>query len=379
MRRSVRILAVAALVILALTAVAGLGVQLARSRIVEGVRRETALQASGAIESLQKIHLGGLDQWIFVRGVQPDSPVLLMLHGGPGSPLMPVAREFDRELVKHFIVVHWDQRGAGKSYSWNIPEESMTLDQFVSDARLLVEHLRERFGKRKIVLAGSSWGTVLGSHLAARHPDLFYAWVSIGTGVHGARAEAISYDYVLARAKAAGDDEAMETLREIGPPPYDTIFELARQRQLLRKFGGVFHNPEKTSFWARYGWASPEYSLADIARFVLGEYFSARTMVLELAQTNDLLSQVPRIDVPVFFLQGRFDRNCPSALVEEYFAKLQAPRGKQLIWFEQSGHALYREETEKFQQLMIDQVLPLARDGEAWSARVEHRDEATVL
>ena len=370
MRRVLRFGLRTAAVATAALAVSCAGLTLHRTRVVERVRAATALP-SGALESLEALRIGGVDQWIFVRAVDPGAPVLLFVHGGPGSPLMPLAREFEGSLARHFVVVHWDQRGAGKSFSLRIPRDSMTRERFVADAVELTERLRARFGVERIFLAGSSWGTVLGADLVSRRPDLFHAFVSMATDVHGPRGEEISYAYVHQCLRERGDIDDLRALEEIGAPPYDSVLDVARQRQWLRRCGGMFHDPERTSFLARYGYASPEYSLLDIVRFAVGEAFSGITMVMDLLSSVDLPAQVPRIEVPVFFFQGRHDRQTPSVLVEDYFARLDAPRGKRLFWFEGSAHDLYREEPERMQRLLVEEVLPLAELPSGLEAAIE--------
>jgi len=358
-RRALRLALRGAAVATAALAVGCAALTLHRARVVERVRAATALP-SEALESLEALRIGGIDQWIFVRAADPRAPVLLFLHGGPGSPMMPLAREFEGSLARHFVVVHWDQRGAGKSFSLRIPRDSMTRERFVADAIELTERLRARFGVERIFLAGSSWGTVLGADLVSRRPDLFHAFVAIATDVHGPKGEEISYAYVRECLRDRGDTDDLRALEEIGPPPYDSVLDVARQRQWLRRCGGMFHDPSRTSFFARYGYASPEYSLLDIVRFAVGEAFSGGTLVMDLLRSVDLPAQVPRIEVPVFFFQGRHDRQTPSVLVEDYFARLDAPRGKRLFWFEHSAHDLYREEPERLQRLLVEELLPLA-------------------
>lgn len=357
MSRAVRVSLGSLCVFGAAVAILVVGTKLHREGVLDRIREQTALP-SGSLESLEAVRIGGIDQWIFVRAIDRDAPVLLFLHGGPGSPMIPVARRIEGSLARHFVVVHWDQRGAGKSFSLGIPRDSMTREGFAADTVELVELLRNRFGVDRVLLVGSSWGTVLGADVVARRPDLFSAFVAMGTVVHGPRGEAISYETVRECLQERADDGDLRALEAIGPPPYATVIDVGRQRQWLRSCGGMFRDPERTSFMARYGYASPEYSLLDGLRFQLGEVFSAFTMVMDLHQSVDMLVQVPRIEVPVFFFQGRHDRQSPSVLVEEYFERLDAPRGKRLFWFEDSAHSPYREEPERFARLLVEEVLP---------------------
>lgn len=117
---------------------------------------------SGSIAELTDVPLGGLPQFVLMRGRDTTNPVLLLLHGGPGDPQAPHSSYYNAALEEFFIVVNWDQRGAGRSYSDSIPEETMTIDQLISDTHELTVYLKARFSKRKIILVGHSWGVLSG-------------------------------------------------------------------------------------------------------------------------------------------------------------------------------------------------------------------------
>jgi pimeloyl-ACP methyl ester carboxylesterase len=116
----------------------------------------------GSIASLESLFIGKVKQWILIRGKDFDNPVLLFLHGGPGTSEMCLLREYTAELEKDFVVVTWDQRSAGKSFAAKDPATSMNIDTFVSDTHELTNYLLYRFNKEKIFLMGHSWGTVVG-------------------------------------------------------------------------------------------------------------------------------------------------------------------------------------------------------------------------
>ncbi|MFX0079380.1 MAG: alpha/beta fold hydrolase, partial [Candidatus Hermodarchaeota archaeon] len=130
---------------------------------------------------MEEITLGDLKQWIFIRGTDQKNPVLLFLHGGPGAPLlgMSSSRKYDAELIKHFTVVHWDQRGAGKSFNRDIPVDSMTLDRFVEDCNELIDYLRNRFHTQKVFIVGHSGGTIIGIKTAHKYPEKIHAYVGV--------------------------------------------------------------------------------------------------------------------------------------------------------------------------------------------------------
>lgn len=329
------------------------------------VAKETEITSPNGISSLEEITLGGVKQWILIRGWDRTNPVLLSLHGGPGNGQIALARFLYGRLERDFVVVTWDQRGGGKSYSSDIPVESMNVEQFVSDTRELAEKLRARFNVPKIYLVGHSWGSMLGALTAARYPDLFHAFVGVGQDVDGVEAEDISYRFVLEKAEKLGNQEALRELRDIGPPPYDDYREMMTQRRWLEEFGGVAHVALRNLWWV--GATSPDTSLLDGIRYARGQEFSSRHMAAQVYHVN-LFEEAPKIEVPVYFFVGRYDYNTPFELAERYYERLEAPRGKQLIWFENSAHMIPFEEPEKYCDMLI-KVLRETRDGEKGSAR----------
>lgn len=347
MRRIIRILAV-----LLAGAVASL-------IIVRAVwQRQTAqrikIDSATGINSLEKVRIGGIEQWISIRGWNREHPVLLLLHGGPGFPGMPFAH-VTAELEKHFIVVRWDQRGAGKSYSTSIPERSMNVEQFVADTLELTDLLRQRLNRSRILLGAHSWGTIIGALAVAQSPERFSAYISISQAADAAESERLMYRWALEKARAAGNQRAISELTALGLPPYKEFADYDRMTDWISRFSSMEHQPVSRSQFVRLALESPLYSWGDLVRIALGAKFSFSQLWREVFYEVDLFTQVPRIEVPVFFFLGRHDHTATAsaALAERYFAALDAPRGKQLIWFEDSGHWPHLEEPERFEQAVI--------------------------
>jgi pimeloyl-ACP methyl ester carboxylesterase len=314
--------------------------------------RTPAIKSERSIASMEKVRLGGVEQWILIRGNDRSNPVLLFVHGGPGSAEMPVEHAYGGELEKHFVVVHWDQRGAGKSFHTDIPKGSMKVGQFVSDAQELVEVLRKRFSAPKIYLLGHSWGSLLGILTVSKIPDHFYAYIGMGQVVDMERNESISYQFVIDEARKHKDQTAIRDLESIGPPPYKNIAGLGVERKYLNKFGGVAYNPKKALNMYKLALQSSEYTPIDYLRYFYGALFSIENMWDEVL-TYNLFKQVPRINAPVYFFEGRHDYNTPWPLVEEYYKFLDAPKGKTLVWFDDSAHSPMFEEPDKFNREML--------------------------
>lgn len=310
----------------------------------ESLRAQTAIAAPAGIERLERIELGGVEQAILVRGEDQTKPVLLFLHGGPGYPAMPFAHRFDGELVKAFVVVHWDQRGAGMSYDPGAAVEGLTVEQYVSDAHELALYLRERFQREKIYLVGHSWGSVLGSLVAARSPELFHAYVSVAHTPSTARMIAATYAHARVQAGQAGDGEALAALEALGPPPY-TMEQYVTFAGLSAPFvSGIRNLPANFNLWELL--RSPAYSLGDGLAFFRGAGASQAVMYPQLLAT-DLATQANRFELPVYIMLGRYDSGVYGGIAEQHYGQLEAP-SKELIWFEDSSHFPMYEEPGRF-------------------------------
>lgn len=301
------------------------------------IRGQNGRIAPASVTRLEKIRLGGIDQWILIRGRDRGNPLLLFLHGGPGMPTMYLAHAFQRELESSFTVVQWDRRGAGKSYSKRIPGSSLAVSRQVSDTFELVDQLRRRFGSRRVYLVAHSWGSLLGLIAVSRRPDLFQAYVGVGQVVDDARARLLQRDFLVTEARARGDAKALEEIRR----------DPGSLEKYLFRYGGELAS--ETSWWPLLliGFRAPEYSFWDAMKIPRGVSFShaySRDDVLSGRPPGEVIG---RLDVPSWFFAGRRDYTTPAALVEEYVRKLEAP-SKELVWFESSAHFPFLEEPARF-------------------------------
>jgi pimeloyl-ACP methyl ester carboxylesterase len=310
------------------------------------------------IASVEKVRLGGIDQWIQIRGEDRGKPLLLFLHSGPGFPEMPFSH-VNAELEKEFMVVHWDQRGAGKSYSPSIPESSMTIEQFVSDAHELVALLLERFGRSKLILIAHSWGSIVGALTVAKYPEQFEAYVGVSQAANPPESERMMYRFALETAAKRGKEMAVIELKQSGMPPYKKFADYRAMKGWVHRFRDPGYDEISPWKFGRLALASPAYSWSDLFRLLLGMRYSFSHLWQEAFYRTDLFKQVPKLDVPVYFFLGRHDRTVTASapLAERYYETLEAPRGKQLIWFERSGHWPQLEEPERFCAVLTEKLL----------------------
>jgi pimeloyl-ACP methyl ester carboxylesterase len=310
---------------------------------------------AGSIAEIGYRRLGGLDQWVMIRGESVVNPPLVMLHGGPGLTETRLFRHFNAPLEKVFTVVYWDQRGAGKSFDGDIPGSSMTVEQFISDLGELVDAVCERLGQTKVVIFGHSWGSALGVLYAARFPDRVAAYVGSGQIGDGAAGEAASYAFALAEAQRRGNRKALKKLREIGPPPHSAEQVFAERMWVTRLEGGM----RPGALWkvGRPVLASYEYSIFELPKTVRGFRFTLDTMWAEASRLN-LLKLAPKLNMPVFVFLARNDHFVSPDTSLAYFEALTAP-SKRLVRIEQSGHEPFVDEPDKFNAAMAELVRPV--------------------
>ena len=315
-----------------------------------------------SIASLEKVRIGGVDQWLIIRGQNVNKPVLLFLSGGPGASEAARVLRFNSELEKHFVVVIWEQRGCGKSYPSLNPKSDLTVDQYVADLIELTDILRERFDEQKIYLVGHSWGTIIGVRAAQLRPDLFHAYVGTSQMVDVLETDQVIYDMVMEHSRQAGDTKFVQTLEAQGEPPYLGKSPIQPYAKLFGREYAIYEASNiKDPEYRRDGdilmlmLKQPEYGWLDRVYYLLG-LMNTFNVVYPQLQEMDFRMDAIRLDLPVYQMLGRHDMNNPYQIPEEYFNLLQAPI-KQLYFFEDSGHGMIWEEADKFHDLMINTVL----------------------
>ncbi|MHA2139088.1 MAG: alpha/beta fold hydrolase [Candidatus Hodarchaeales archaeon] len=334
------------------------------------LRYSTKIKTANGISLLEEITLGDLKQWIFIRGTDQNNPVLVFLHGGPGMPLlgMSSSRRRDKELIKHFTVVHWDQRGAGKSFNKDIPVHSMTYDRFVEDSNELIDYLRKRFHTPKVFLVAHSGGTVIGLKTVYRYPEKIHAYVGVAQSIDGYDEQKVAYDFIVEEAEKSGDVGKQNVIKAIGPPPYDSPKKYFKQAGHIGRYGGFMADSSIKQYF-KMGiemlsfLISPEYSILEgLGMFRNKGFDFTMNAIWEEYKNINLTDEITSIKVPIYFFEGKYDMTTPTVLVERYYANLDAKKGKKLIIFDHSGHLPMIEEKERYEKSLIDVVLKDTRN-----------------
>ena len=316
------------------------------------------------IDEAKAVEIGGIPQWITVRGRDRDAPILLVIHGGPAAPDLPNRYLYEPSWADYFTVVQWDQRGGGKTYEMNDPAKiapTMSKERMIADAEEVVKYLRATYHRDKIFVLGHSWGSLVGLSLAERQPDWLYAYIGVGQIINMQRGEKLSYDWTLAQAKKAGNDKAVQELTAIAPYPEADgaipLDKLGTERKWSIVYGGLIHGRQAYDTLENTERISPDYSEADFKAIDEGSGFTLPKLLPDLISAD--FTKLTKLGCPLVFFAGRYDYTTPSPLMESWFAKLQAPK-KKFVWFEQSAHMVYEEEPGRFLIHLVEDVLPLS-------------------
>ena len=302
---------------------------------------------------LFKVKINGSQQWLFNQGDEKkQAPVLLFVHGGPGSPLMPFSRAFDSDLLKNFVVVHWDQRGAGLSHSRSQDPTlaaNLNLDLMIEDGIQVSREICEHLGREQVILVGHSWGSVLATQMILKRPDLFYALVSVGTFVDWCEADILKFNFLQSQAKVSQDLDFIKGVEALGAAPYTSPDQAMAVSKLLMTQGALFHNLSPSELDAAIG-LTQEYGEKDLELMEEGMFLSYCALGKSL-HTYKGIEHLKKVNRPMLFAHGRHDLATPLELLEKGLSDLGEhfiAQKVEIQIFENSAHFPMWEEPAAF-------------------------------
>lgn len=314
----------------------------------------------GSIAEKISVPINGVEQGMVIRGQDTSNPVLLWVHGGPGMPDYPLTQQYPSDLEDLFTVVWWDQRGAALSFHSDIPPETMTIEQFIDDTLAVTDYLRERFDQDQIYLLGHSWGSFIAIQAAARSPERYKAYLGMAQIVHQLESEKIAYDYMLHAYRDRGDTDMVRKLEAAPvtmtggtPDAYLKVRDTAMHslgigttRDMNSVITGIF----------LASWRFRGYTWQEKVNLWRGRAFSRSFGLWDQLIRIDLRETVPRLKIPVYFLEGKYDYTAVTSLAKDYFEQLQAP-AKGFYVFDNSAHSPLLEEPQEAHRILEHDVL----------------------
>lgn len=327
--------------------------------------------APNGIDESGYMTVGGVRQWVTVRGQDKSLPVLLYLHGGPGGALSDVSYLFQRTWEDYFTVVQWDQRGFGRS---DVDRDkiagTVTRTRYVDDAIDLIEQLKVRLKQPKVIVVGQSWGSVLALEVAHKRPDLLYAVVTVGQVAAWDDNFTETRRLLIDLAQRTGDQALLAKMNAVGPLPPSTDYERFNawidvvQGEMMER-GYSWHN-------SRGSWGMRLLTGAMLSPSVSDG--SLVTMLIPRAHRKAYMAQVlgslsgwraataigTRLEVPWVMMQGDWDWQTPTTSARVYFDSVCAP-WKKWVSFQNSAHVVTLEEPGKTIVTLVNDVLPAVR------------------
>lgn len=316
-----------------------------------------------AVREQGYVPINGIEQWITVTGAACGNPVILFIHGGPGNALSPYADAIYAGWERHYTLVQWDQRGAGMTYAKQRPTDDvpLTVEQMRDDGIAVARYLRQHLGKDKVILMGSSWGSILGVHMAKARPDLFHAYIGTAQLVNARDNEAGMYRQVLALAQAAGDTPTVDKLAALGAPPWTDPRNFGILRRFDRKYEGLATDAPPEHWWQPAPFYATPQALADAG--AADDYSYLQFIGLRgdgMFSGVNLPALGTRFDLPVFFIMGEADLLTSPAIARTYFDSITAPV-KSFTLVKRAGHDPNQAVLDAQWTVLRDKVAPLLK------------------
>lgn len=327
--------------------------------------------AQNPVNKKEFITVGGIEQWITIKGEDSSKPVILFIHGGPGSTMTPYADNTFAGWEKDFILVQWDQRGAGRTYGKNAPAEQtaeffqsnpLTIAQMTAEGIEVAEYLIEYLHKKKVILTGTSWGSALAAKMALKRPDLFYAYVGHSQMVNPSEDIVAVYKMTYEMAKETGDQQSVETLESLGEPPYDQAKSYGKLLRVVKKYEAANSTPAPEDWWkvvseydneedgkARY--EGDDYSFINYAGH-------APLGIKPMMDDINFLKEGLEFKIPVYFIQGEADILTSKEFTKPYFDQLKAPK-KELFLVPDAAHGFNESVINVQYKIIVEKVLPI--------------------
>ncbi|MEU2677975.1 alpha/beta hydrolase [Streptomyces sp. NPDC007107] len=331
--------------------------QLARARRAE----QLAVTDPNGIDEAGSVRIGGIDQWISVRGDDRRNPVVLEIHGGPGASnhvFLPRTRGWER----HFTIVRWDMRAAGRTFALHGPDGQgeFSLDQLHRDALEVTGHVRDRLGVDKVLLVANSFGTVLGLRLARSHPELYSAYVGTDQNINAGGRDTSAYEALLERLRRAGRRKELAAATAMGPDRSAwSAAQWSTYNKLVITSDPLSYDTMKTVV-IRSLWFSPQHTLRGLRAYLKGMTFSER--LAPEAVGVDEWSEGTSFRLPFFVFQGAEDVLTPPGPARRFFDDVSAPV-KDFALIEEAGHFAAFRHPDRFLDLMLTKVRPAVTEG----------------
>ena len=298
------------------------------------------------------VKINGILQFLYHSGTNNDNPVMLFIHGGPGVSESSYAYLMQEEWEKDYTVVHFDQRGTGKTLVEN-PNKYPSMDDILDDTKEIVEYIKRKYKKEKVVIVGYSWGSVVGTLFTQKYPDDILAYIGIGQVIDMMENERLLYKKLKYDFEKLGKKRYLRALKKIGEYPEKLYSKTMRSKydkvERLQRKSAIADG--KSLFMIISFFRSPLFRLKDLKSFILSR--KSNEKLIEFLMKFNLYDYSFEYKVPIFYILGEKDWQVPSMIAKKYFKEIKAPQ-KGIYIIENAKHRPMFENKAAFDNALKD-------------------------
>lgn len=300
------------------------------------------------------IEINKIKQYLLHSGKDKNNELMLFLHGGPGSVESIFAYMMQKKWEEFYTVVHWDQRGSGKTLSKNKNKKDYpNMDILMDDLLKIVNYLRKKYNKDKIVILGYSWGSVLGTNFVKKYPNLVSYYIGVGQVVDMYKNEKLAYQKIVKAAKEKNNKRDLKKLLAFGEYPEKTYTKSMKKKFMKLN---VMQQKYKIAVVANFSTIksflkSPIFKFSDIVSLIKGLYSNQKLM--EYLISYNLKNSSLEYKVPIYYILGKNDWQVPSSIGIEYFKSIIA-KEKKLYIINNCAHRPMLEQKKKFEDILFE-------------------------
>lgn len=316
---------------------------------------------AGSVAEKVYIDVNGFKLGAIILGQNKDNPVLLVCGGGPGIPQYLVEYLYPSVLSKLFNVCYWDYRGTGLSFNPKIDPAEMTTDRYIADTLAVTDYLSGRFKQEKIYILGHSFGTYVALKTIALYPDKYIAYIAMSQICNQKESEYLAYDYMKDQYEQRGNAKMVRKFEQCpireSDEMYDNYFSSALRDKAMHDLG-VGTARDMRSVISGIFFPSlrcKAYTQRERINLWKGKASSNHFAVEKEAIRFNAVNEIKTINIPIYFIVGKYDCTCMASLQEEYYEAIQPPK-KELYLFENSAHSPLYEEPEMAREV-LDKIL----------------------